>query len=99
MTKQALSPILVSMPITESAKKALRQSERRRERNLLKKEAFKDAIKKIKKLVQADKIDEAKKLIPEAYKAIDKAAKTGVLKKNNAARKKSRLMKLFRPKK
>ena len=81
------------MPITESAKKALRQSERRRERNLLKKEAFKDAIKKIKKLVQADKIDEAKKLIPEAYKAIDKAAKTGVLKKNNAARKKSRLMK------
>lgn len=87
------------MPITESAKKALRQSERRRERNLLKKEAFKDAIKKIKKLVQADKIDEAKKLIPEAYKAIDKAAKTGVLKKNNAARKKSRLMKLFRPKK
>ena len=87
------------MPITESAKKALRQSERRRERNLLKKEAFKDAIKKIKNLVQADKIDEAKKLIPEAYKAIDKAAKTGVLKKNNAARKKARLMKLFRPKK
>lgn len=87
------------MPITKSAKKALRQSIRRRERNLLKKEAFKDAVKKIKKLVQANKIDEAKKLIPEAYKAIDKAAKTGVIKKNNAARKKSRLMKLFRAKK
>lgn len=87
------------MPITKSAKKALRQSVRRRERNLLKKEAFKDAVKKIKKLVQANKIDEAKKLIPEAYKAIDKAAKTGVIKKNNAARKKSRLMKLFRAKK
>lgn len=87
------------MPITKSAKKALRQSIRRRERNLLKKEAFKDAIKKIKKLIQANKIEEAKKLVPQAYGAIDKAAKTGVIKKNNAARKKSRLMKLVNAKK
>lgn len=91
--------ILKNMPITKSAKKALRQSIRRRERNLLKKEAFKNATKKIKKLVQAGKVDEAKELIPEAYKAIDKAAKTGVIKKNTASRKKSRLMNLFRPKK
>lgn len=87
------------MPITKSAKKALRQSVRRRERNLVKKEAFKDAVKKIKKLLQTNKTEEAKKLIPEAYKTIDKAAKTGVIKKNTAARKKSRLMKLFRTKK
>jgi len=38
--------------------------------------------------------EEALKLLPQAYKVIDKAAKTGVIKKNNAARKKSRLTKL-----
>ena len=86
------------MPITKSAKKALRQSERRRKKNLIKKEAFRDAVKKIKKLVLAGKIDEAKKMVPEAYKAIDKAAKTGVIKNNTAARKKSRLMKLINSK-
>lgn len=86
------------MPITKSAKKALRQSLRRRGRNLVKKEVFKDAVKKIKKLIQTNKIEEAKKIVPLAYKAVDKAAKTGVIKKNNAARKKSRLMKLINSK-
>jgi ribosomal protein S20 len=38
------------------------------------------------------KIDEAKKLIPKLQKAIDKAEKRGVIKKNNASRKKSRLV-------
>jgi len=42
------------------------------------------------------KVDEARKIIPLAYKALDKAAKTNAIKKNNAARKKSRLMKLFK---
>ena len=36
-----------------------------------------------------------KKLLSEAYKAIDKAAKRGVIKKNTASRKKSRLTKLI----
>lgn len=84
------------MPIKASAKKALRQSKRRRIRNLKRKGAAKDIVKKIKKLIIAKKIDEARKLIPLAYKAIDKSAKTGVIKKNTASRKKSRLMKLFR---
>jgi small subunit ribosomal protein S20 len=84
------------MPIKKSAKKALRQSKRRATRNLKRKKAMKDVIKKIKKLLAAKKTEEAKKLIPLAYKAIDKAAKTGVIKKNAASRQKSRLMKLFR---
>ncbi len=50
-------------------------------------------MKKYKKLVEANKPEEAKKLVPELQKAIDKAQKTGVIKKNNASRKKSRLMK------
>ncbi len=86
----------VFMPIKKSAKKALRQSKRRAIANLKRKRATKDIVKKITKLVAAKKLDEAKKLIPLVYKALDKAAKTGVLKKNTAARKKSRLMRLFK---
>lgn len=80
------------MPITKSAKKALRQSERRAEKNLKRKEAYKNALKQIRKFAAVKKIDEAEKIIPAAYKALDKAAKTGVIKPNAAARKKSRLM-------
>ena len=48
-------------------------------------------IKEIKKLVAQKNKGEAIKLLPNAYKSIDKAAKRGVIKKNAAARKKSRL--------
>lgn len=83
------------MPITKSAKKALRQSIRRRGRNLKRKEAIKIIVKKIKKELADKNKEEALKLLPLAYKAFDKAAKTGVIKKNAASRKKSRLMKLI----
>lgn len=82
------------MPITKSAKKALRQSKKRRQRNLRRLDTMKDIIKQIRKLVAENKKEEAEKLLPRAYKVIDKAAKTGIIKKNNAARKKSRLAKL-----
>lgn len=77
------------MAITKSAQKALRQSIRRKKINLRRKGAFKDAIKEARKL----KSNEALSL---AYKAIDKAAKRGVIKKNTANRKKSRLAKLLK---
>ncbi len=78
------------MPITKSAQKALRQSLRRKEKNLKRKEAIKSVAKKIKKLVSEGKFEEAKSLIPQAQKAIDKATKS-YLHKRTAARKKSRL--------
>lgn len=81
------------MPITKSAKKALRQSKKRRIQNLRQLKAMKYIIKNIRKLVLENKKEEALKLLPKAYKAIDKAAKVGVIKKNTAARKKSRLTK------
>lgn len=81
------------MPVIRSAKKALRQSKRRQVRNLKRKKAIRDVVKKIRKLNAAGKKDEAAALISQAYKAFDKAAKTGVMKKNTAARKKSRLVK------
>ena len=83
------------MPIIKSAKKALRGSERKRVFNLRRKRAMKDAIKEITKLTLSGGKKEAETKLSEAYKAIDKAAKRGVIKKNNASRKKSRLSKMI----
>ena len=83
-----------NMPITKSAKKALRQNIKRRARNLTYKKKIKDLIKKVRGLVLDKKTEEAKKLLPKIYKILDKAAKVGVIKKNTAARKKSRITKL-----
>jgi len=54
---------------------------------------MKAMVKQIKSLIKAKKKDQATKILPETYKAIDKAAKRGVIKKNTANRKKSRLTK------
>jgi len=83
------------MPITKSAKKALRQARKRERRNLLWKNKIKKIKKDIKRLIENKKIAEAKKILPQFYKAVDKAAKNNIIKKNTAARKKSRLTKLI----
>lgn len=82
------------MPIKKSAKKALRQSKKRRARNLGRKKKIKDLTKEIKNLISQKKIKKAKVLLPQIYKILDKAAKAGTIKKNTAARKKSRITKL-----
>jgi len=82
-------------PITKSAKKALRQSLRRRIRNIQKMRKLKNLLKEVKLLISQKKNEEAKKLLPQVYKLLDKAAKTGLIKKNNAWRKKSRITKLI----
>jgi small subunit ribosomal protein S20 len=82
------------MPITKSAKKALRGSLNKKAYNDRNKKAVKESIKKIEKLVKEKNKDEAKKNLPSAYSAIDKAAKRGVIKKNTASRKKARLSKI-----
>lgn len=79
------------MPITQNAKKAMRVQERKRVYNLRRKRAMKDAVKQVLKLVSAGNMQEAEQKLPEAYEAIDKAAKRGVITDNTAARKKSRL--------
>jgi small subunit ribosomal protein S20 len=84
------------MPITKSAQKALRNSLKKRVFNLRRKDAMTDAVKRVKKLTAAGKGAEAEKALSAAYQAIDKAAKTGFIKKNVASRKKSRLVALFR---
>jgi len=82
------------MIITKSAKKALRQSKRRRVRNIQKKKKIRKILKEIKKLVTEKKTKEARALLPQAYKLLDKAAKIGLIKENTVARKKSRITKL-----
>jgi small subunit ribosomal protein S20 len=83
------------MAITKSAKKALRQSIRRRAKNLAYKDKIKILLKEARSLVSQKKIKEAKALLSKIYKALDKAAKNGVIKKNTASRKKSRISKLI----
>ena len=78
------------MPITSSAKKALRQFESRRARNQVWKEKLKDAVKKAAS-------EKSPASLSAAYKIIDKSAKKGLIKKNKAARIKSRLAKLLSP--
>ncbi len=81
------------MPITKSAKKALRGSSKKEVFNLRRKRTMKGAVKEITKLTSAGNKKDAEAKLSEAYKAIDKAAKRGVIKKNTASRKKSRLAK------
>ncbi len=82
------------MPLIKSAKKALKQSKTKKERNLKKKKEMKATAKKIKKLISEKKHKEAEEILPKYYKVVDKAAKTGFIKKNNASRKKSRITKM-----
>lgn len=79
------------MPITKGAHKAHRSSLKKHVFNVRRKTAMNETVKKVRKMAEAGKKDEAQKMLPEAYKAIDKAAKRGVIKDNTAARKKSRL--------
>ncbi|HEY9585065.1 MAG TPA: 30S ribosomal protein S20 [Candidatus Paceibacterota bacterium] len=84
------------MAITSSAKRAIRVAERRRALNLHRADTMKEALKGFRKLVGEGKQKEAEKVLPALYKALDKAAKRGVIKKNTSARKKSRAIALLR---
>lgn len=86
------------MPITQGAKKAHRASERKYVFNLRRKREVHDVVKEVRTAVEKGDTKKANELLPTAYKAIDKAAKRGVIKSNTAARKKSRLNKAIQTK-
>jgi len=81
------------MPITKSAKKALKQNRKKRVFNVKRISKMRSLIKESRILINDKKKEEALKILPQVYKAIDKASKRGVIKKNTANRKKSRLTK------
>jgi small subunit ribosomal protein S20 len=78
------------MAITKSAKKAHRASLKKRVFNIRRKRVMTDTTKVVRKAIATDP-KKASENLAAAYQAIDKAAKRGVIKKNAASRKKSRL--------
>ncbi len=81
------------MPIKKSAVKTLRQSRQKRHRNFQVKTRLKDLRKKALKLAGQKENKTAAEKTKEALKAFDRAVQKGIIKKNTAARKKSRLVK------
>jgi small subunit ribosomal protein S20 len=80
------------MANTSSAKKAARSALRKRVHNERRKRAMRSGVKEFRRVASNAK-DAAAKL-PEVFQAIDKALKRGVIKKNTAARMKSKLSKM-----
>lgn len=80
------------MANTRSAQKAMRQTAKRAALNLKFKRAYKEALKNVEKAINAGDADMTGPVVV-AQKALDKAAKRGVIKPNTASRKLSRLMK------
>ena len=80
------------MPNIKSAKKELRKSDKRHKANVAIKKNVNELIKKSSKAIVA-KDNVAKETVVKTIKAIDKMAKKGLIKKNTASRRKSRLQK------
>jgi small subunit ribosomal protein S20 len=70
----------------------MRQNARRRTHNRVIRASARTEIKDAHKLIAAGNLDEAEKAVRQAIRALDRAAEKGVIKKNNAARRKSRLL-------
>lgn len=81
------------MANTKSAEKAIRQSARRHNRNRIVRSRARTEIKQAAAEIGSGNLDTAESTVRQAIRALDKAAAKGILKKNNAARRKSRLLK------
>lgn len=80
------------MPVTKSAKKALKTATRRHAENLIHRDLFKKAVKAVRKGAAEGSANVAS-LFSEAQSTLDKAAKRNTIHPNKAARLKSRLAK------
>jgi small subunit ribosomal protein S20 len=78
-----------------SAKKELKKSLRRKSKNITVKTKVKTTIKSFKKAIKDKDSSSAKKILPNIYEILDKAASKKIMHPNKAARKKSRLTKLL----
>lgn len=77
----------------KSSKKDLKRSEKRRVRNQSVKSALKTYVKKVRQAITAGEAATVQTSLVTAVKSLDKAAQRGVIHKNQAARRKSRIMK------
>ncbi len=83
------------MPNIKSAKKRVKVIEKKTLRNNMIKSGYRSAVRKFEEAIEAGNVEEAKTLFVEATKKIDQACTKGVIVKNTAARKKSRLAKML----
>jgi len=83
------------LPNIKSAEKRVRQNLTRELRNRRSKSILKTSIRRFEESLQGDDMEEAKNKLNHALRQIDKAATKGIIHKNNAARKKSRLSRIF----
>lgn len=79
------------MANTKSAEKRIRANARRAERNKMYRSRVKTAIRKAEQLIFTGKASE--EAVRDAMSTLDRAAVKGIIHKNNAARRKSRLAK------
>ena len=84
------------MPIKKAAKKYMRTTVHKTERNKKVRGVFRNAIKKTREAVIAGNYEKASEWLKVAQKSLDKAVQKNIVKKNTAARKKSRLHKLVK---
>ena len=78
---------------SKSAQKKVQTSERRRLRNQSARSRCKTSITKAEKFIFSGEIESAQKAVVSAVSSLDRAAEKGIIHSNNAARRKSRLMK------
>jgi len=83
------------LPVTKSAEKRMRQTLKRTARNRRVKSIVKTATRRFEEAIQSGDRELAQSRLIAAIRKIDQAAAKGVIHKNNAARKKSRLTRLF----
>lgn len=83
------------MPNIKSAEKRVRQNVKRELRNRRTKSMLKSSIRRFEESLQSGDMEEAKVKLNAAVRQIDRAATRGVVHKNTAARKKSRLSRIF----
>ena len=81
------------MANTLSAKKRIRQNEKRRQRNQAVQTRTRTYTKRARQALEAGDVAEAEEAVKAAAAQLDRAASKGVIHENNAARRKSRLMK------
>ena len=81
------------MPASKSVQKQVRVAERRRLRNKSIRSLCKTNITKAERLIFSGELEAAQGAVVAAVSSLDKAAEKGIIHPNNAARRKSRLLK------
>jgi small subunit ribosomal protein S20 len=79
----------------KSSIKRIRSSRRKAVRNQIVRSTARTYIKKARRLIEQGDLEQANEVVQKAISALDRAAQKGVIHRNNAARRKSRLLKLF----